>query len=115
SGPNASCLSPSASRSQRSSSCRTVRRRLRGRMPSYQGVGERGAGDGERIAVRRKERARGLDDLLLRHGTQLARVALEVILAEVEHLRLEHHRSDAGRALERNIELAHELVLRDGQ
>ena len=38
-----------------------------------------------------------------------------MVLAEVEHLGLEHHRGDARGALERDVQLAHELVLRDRQ
>src|SRR5881296_3789648 len=69
--------------------------------------------DREGVPVWWQEGARDLDDLFARDGAQLARIALEVIGAEIEHLGLQDEAGDAARALADDVELADELILRE--
>src|SRR2546426_83989 len=79
------------------------------------GLRQRRPGDREGVTLRRKERAGRLDHLLARHGTELPRITFDVVGPELEELAFEHLRRDAARALARHVELADELVLREGE
>src|SRR5438128_10281742 len=73
------------------------------------------SGDGQGVAVEREQLGGDRDDVGLRDRAQLPRVSLEVIVAELEQLGLEHHRGDAVRALATDLELTDELVARQLQ